>query len=127
MGLTFHDKPTECTLAMSNISLELDCARAILKTYHQVNDTPLNQTRGLRPLRPPIEAQAGMSPADKEREQALESEVTQLKEKYALLQHELSDRDERLARLNRQLEEGTNHMARLQEDYENVIYQLQRK
>jgi len=113
---------------MSNISLELDCARAILKTYHQVNDTSLNQThqaRSLKPLRPQVESPT--EPVDKEREKELENEVRVLKEKYAQLQHELSDRDERLARLNRALQEETSHIARLQEDYENVIYQMQRK
>ena len=106
---------------MGNISLELDCARAILKTYHQVNDTSLNQTRSLKPLRPQVE-----TTQDKDREKELENEVKTLKEQYAILQQLLSASDERLARLNRELQEGTNNMARLQEDYENAIFQLQR-
>lgn len=99
---------------MSNISIELDCAKAILKTYHQVHDTPNGQSRVLRPKTIP-----------KSREHELEKELTLLKEKYTQLQDALSDRDERLARLDRQLLERSNNMAQLQEDFENAIYQLQ--
>lgn len=102
--------PTECP--MSNISLEIDCARAILKTYHQVHDTAQNQTRLVRPVK------------ETDRATELENEINQLRAKYTTLQHELSDRDERLARLNRQLQENTSSMSRLQEDYQNVIDQL---
>lgn len=110
---------------MSNISLELDCAKAILKTYHQVHDTPYNnsssnnnnhQNKKALPKHPP-----------KNREVELENEVNQLKEQYKSLLHELSNRDERLIRLDRQLQDRTSHMARLQEDYENAIYQLTRR
>lgn len=111
---------------MGNISLELDCAKAILKTYHQVNDTHVNQTRTLKTMRSQVEPMQVNPENGNGREKELENEVRVLKEKYAILQHELSDRDERLARLNRALQEGSSHMARLEEDYENVIYQLQR-
>lgn len=96
---------------MSNISTELDCARAILTTYHQVNDAPSNQNRLFR---------SKLHQKNKE----LEQELQGLKVKYTMLQNELSNRDKRLARLNRQLIDRTTHMTRLQEDFENAIYQL---
>jgi predicted nucleic acid-binding Zn-ribbon protein len=91
--------------------MDVDCAKAILKTYHQVNDTPSNQNRIQR-----------LKLGQKTKE--LEHELSALKEKYTLLQNELSNRDERLSRLNRQLIDRTSHMERLQEDFENAIYQL---
>lgn len=99
---------------MSNISLETS-AKAILKTYHQVHDTP----HGHGPNRSP---RSKVIPQNRESE--LENELKNLKEKYTDLQNQLGDRDERLARLHRKLELESNHMARLHEDYENAIYQL---
>src|SRR6187455_563743 len=99
---------------MSNISLESDYARAILKTYHQVNDTSYLQQRVQR-----------TQTFQKTKE--LETELSELKEKYTRLQNELSNKDERLARLNRQLVERNSHIDRLQEDFENAIYQLNRR
>lgn len=101
---------------MSNISLELG-AKAILKTYHQVNDTSHGGQNGQNRI---IHSKV----LPKNREVELENELKELKEKYRDLQHQIGDRDERLARLNRRLEIESNHMARLQEDYENAIYQL---
>jgi len=99
---------------MSRISTDLDCARDIITTYHQVNDS---QAQGR------IIQQTRLFQRNKE----LEQELGDLKEKYFVLQHALSDRDERLSRLNRQLIDRTLNMARLQEDYENAIYQLTSK
>ncbi len=96
---------------MSNISTELDCARAILSTYHQVHDVPSANSRALH---------SKLHQKNKE----LEQELRMMKEKYTSLQSELSTKDERLARLNRQLIDRTTHMLRLQEDFENVLYQL---
>lgn len=90
--------------------MDVDCAKAILKTYHQVNDTPANQ-RGQR-----------LKPGQKTKQ--LEHELSALKEKYIRLQNELSNREERLVRLNRQLVDRTTHIEQLQEDFENAIYQL---
>lgn len=96
---------------MSNISTEVDCARAILSTYHQVHDVPSARSLALH---------TKLHQKNKE----LELELRTMKEKYTSLQNELSNKDERLARLNRQLIDRTTHMLRLQEDFENVIYQL---
>jgi predicted nucleic acid-binding Zn-ribbon protein len=96
---------------MSNTTTELDCARAILTTYHQVHDAPSNQQRILRTKL-------------QEKNKELEQELQTLKDQYMILQNELSNRDERLARLNRQLIDRTTNMVRLQEDFENAIYQL---
>lgn len=95
---------------MSNPS-EIDCARAILSTYHQVHDAPSIQQRIFR---------SKLQQKNKELEQELQS----LKDQYTKLQDELSNRDERLVRLNRQLIDRTSHMLQLQEDFENAIYQL---
>lgn len=96
---------------MSNITTELDCAKAILTTYHQVHDAAPTHNRMFR---------SKLHQKNKE----LEQELLALKEKYVTLQNEIYKRDERLARLNRQLVDRTTHMVRLQEDFENAIYQL---
>ncbi len=98
---------------MNNFSYELDSARAILKTYHQVYDTPDNQKRILK-----TKSQSPQKNKD------LEEELTFLQEKYSVLQNELSKRDEKIIKLNRQLVDRSNDMQRLQEDFENAIYQL---
>lgn len=100
---------TEC-ITMSNISTNQDSAKAILKTYHQVHDTPNNQKTQQSKLY--------------QKTKDLENELVALKEKYTALQNELSNRDERLARLNRQLIDRTTLMVRLQEDFEHAIHQL---
>lgn len=96
---------------MRNTSIELDGARAILKTYQQVHDAPNGQNRILR---------SKLQQKNKE----LVDEINLLKEKYVILKKELQNREERLTRLNKQLVDKTSHIARLQEDFENAIYQL---
>ena len=98
---------------MNNMSIELDSARSILKTYHQVHDTK----HGTRILRSKLH----------QKNKELEHELTALKEKYTVLQKELFNRDERLAKLNRQLIDKSTYMTRLQEDFENAIYQLTKR
>ena len=97
-------------MSMSNISIEIDSARAILKTYHQVHDNPQGARQG--------------QTKHQNKNKTLEQDYNSLKEKYLILQNELNNREERLARLNRQLVDKTESMTRLQEDYENAIYQL---
>lgn len=96
---------------MSNIATELDCAKDILSTYHQVHDEPARQKTAVR-----SKLQA--------KNKALEEELLSLKEKYLRLQNELNHRDERLSRLNRQLIDRTTHIVRLQEDFEHAIQQF---
>ncbi len=98
---------------MSNASIEFDSARAILSTYHQVNDTPQSN----RILRTKLQ----------KKNKDLEQELTQLREKYLWLQNELMNRDKKLATLNRELVDKTSYVSQLQDDFENAIYQLTHK
>lgn len=100
---------------MSNISIEMDCAKAILKTYHQVNDTSyaLHKSKNNR-----------SRSVNKMKSKNLELEYNTLQEKYVMLQNELNLKEELLARVNRQLIDRTTHLEKLQEDFENAIYQF---
>jgi hypothetical protein len=114
---------------MGNISIELDCAKAILKTYHQVNDTTY-ATRKNNSNRSKISnsSSSSVSSASKQsnklKTKELELELNELQEKYSMLQSELNSKEELLARVNRQLVDRTTHLEKLQEDFENAIYQF---
>lgn len=99
---------------MGNTSIDLDGARAILKTYHQVHDAPNGHNRLMRSTLV-------------RKNQELEQELNLLKDKYMVIQQELSNREERLARLSRQLIDRTAHFTQLQEDFENAIEQMTRR
>lgn len=110
----------------SNISIELDCAKAILKTYQQVNDTSYAQRKHSRTHRSKTEPAIATKP-NKAKAKTLEFELTELQQKYSILLNELNSKEEMLARLNRQLQDRTTHLEQLQEDFENVIYQFNHK
>lgn len=100
---------------MSDFSVELNGARAILTTYHDVNDTShANSTRYSQS--PKLKLQ--------QKNRHLESELNILKEKYLVLQRELINRDKKLETLNSQLIDKTMYMTKLQEDFENAIDQI---
>ncbi len=109
----------------SNISIDLDCAKAILKTYQQVNDTTYGQHKN-KNHRPKTTHKTYRAKA-KESQKDLQVELNQLQEKYTLLQCELSSKEELVARLNRQLSDRTMHLEQLQADFENAIYQFNHK
>lgn len=97
---------------MRNPVNDLDCAKDILKTYHQVDDTAFASNR--------ISLQSRMHKKNK----ALEHELNALKEKYSALQRALSDREERLTRLDRQLNDRTMQMDQLREDFSHIVDQF---
>lgn len=98
---------------MVNPSTELDSAKAILSTYRQVHDnSQVNRVA---------------STSLQQRNDELEKELNQLKEKYILLQRELVSRNKKLESLHQELSTKTTYMTRLQEDFENAIYQLSQK
>lgn len=108
----------------STISSELDCAKAILKTYQQVNDTSYRGRKSK--IRPAINTNSKIiqkTPKTKD----LEVKLTELQEKYSLLLNELNSKEAMLTRLNRQLVDRTTHLEQLQEDFENVIGQFNHK
>lgn len=109
----------------SNISIELDCAKAILKTYQQVNDTSYAQRKNKSHCSK-IESKT-ISKPNKVKAKELEVELTELQQKYSILLNELNSKEEMLARLNRQLQDRTTHLEQLQEDFENAIYQFNHK
>ncbi len=97
---------------MRNPINDLDCAKDILKTYHQVDDTAFASKR--------VSIQSRLFKKNK----ALEHELNALKEKYTALQSVLSDRDERLTRLDRQLNDRTLQMDQLREDFNHIVDQF---
>lgn len=100
---------------MSNFSIDLNGARAILTTYRDVHDTShANSTR--HSLSSKLKLQ--------QKNRHLESELNLLKEKYLILQRELINRDKKLETLNNQLIDKTTYVTKLQEDFENAIEQL---
>jgi hypothetical protein len=105
------NKLTGCV--MSNFSMGMDGARAILSTYRDVYDVPQKST-----MTDTLRSQLN------QKNKHLASELNTLKEKYLLLQRELINRDKKVADLNGQLVEKTLYITRLQEDFENAIEQL---
>ena len=101
---------------MSDFSIDMDGARAILSTYRDVHDTPHANTSS-QTLRSKLQ----------QKNKNLESELNRLKEKQLVLQRELINRDKKLETLNNQLIDKTIYTTRLQEDFENAIEQLGRK
>lgn len=99
--------------AVNNASVEVDNARKILKTYHQVHDTP---SVG--------KPKKGSFSVLQEKNRELQKELSAIREKYTQLQVEYARREERLLNLNRQLVDKTSDITRLQEDFENAIFQL---
>lgn len=98
---------------MSDFSVDLNGARAILTTYHDVHDTSYaNSTT------PSLRSKL------QQKNRHLESELNLLKEKYLVLQRELINRDKKLETLNTELVDKTIYMTKLQEDFENVISQI---
>lgn len=100
---------------MSDFSVELNGARAILTTYRDVNDTShANSTRHPQPSKLKLQ----------QKNRHLESELNLLKEKYLVLQRELINRDKKVETLNGQLIDKTMNMTKLQEDFENALDQI---
>lgn len=107
----------------SHLSLDLDCAKAILKTYQQVNDTSYAQQKNMKvQTRSKLNSKNG-----KVKIKDLEVEFQALQEKHTLLLKVLNSKEEMLTRLNRQLTDRTTDLERLQEDFEHAIYQFNNK
>jgi chromosome segregation ATPase len=130
----------------SNISIDLDCAKAILETYQQVNDTPFGKRKNKHQGNHSnhnnhshkMNSSTHSHSSDKQHAKQhhkinhkktldLELELTELQAKYTQLLGELTSKEAMLARLNRQLIDRTTHLEQLQQDFENAIYQFNHK